>query len=227
MANFAAPMTERLDAYIESLIFVAQHPVTREDIRYHLENALQAKIAPDEVDEALARLQERYWDDLYAMEIVEVAGGFQFVTKGAYHHIAGQYLKQLTKRRLSKVALETLAIIAYRQPVSRAEIEKIRGVNADYAIDKLLEKELVEIAGRSEGPGKPLLYKTSGKFMDYFGLRSMADLPQLKDFQLPAEQIGEPSAFDEVVPSEMHPFEDEDRDLPGDMSPASIDDSEE
>lgn len=199
MPNFAALMEERIDNYIESLIFVAQLPVKREDIRYNLENALQTTIDPALLDEALSRLQEKYWDDSFAIEIVEVADGFQFVTKGAYHHIVGHFLKQLTKRRLSKVALETLAIIAYRQPVSRAEIEQIRGVNADYAIDKLLEKELIEIAGRSAGPGKPLLYATSGKFMDYFGLKSMEDLPQLKEFQAAAEQIGEPSPLEEVV----------------------------
>jgi segregation and condensation protein B len=214
-------MVERLDTHIETLIFVAQQPVKREDIRYNLENALQVKIDDESVDEALSRLQEKYWDDNFAIEIVEVAEGFQFVTKGAYHHIAGHYLKQLTKRRLSKVALETLAIIAYRQPVSRTEIEQIRGVNADYAIDKLLEKELIEIAGRSTGPGKPLLYSTSGKFMDYFGLRSMEDMPQLKEFQVPDEAIGEPSALEEVVsieplysgngdsPKELHSDESE------------------
>ena len=193
-------METKLDTYIESLIFVAQQPVKKEDIKYNLENALQVKIDPEEIQTALIRLQEKYWDDNFAIEIVEVADGFQFVTKGAYHHIAGHYLKQLTKRRLSKVALETLAIIAYRQPVSRAEIEQIRGVNADYAIDKLLEKELIEIVGRSTGPGKPLLYSTSGKFMDYFGLKSMDDLPQLKEFQMASEEIGEPTPLEEVVP---------------------------
>lgn len=193
-------MDNKLDTHIESLIFVAQQPVRREDIRYNLENALQVKIDPDDIDNGLLRLQEKYWDDNFAIEIVEVAEGFQFVTKGAYHHVVGHYLKQLTKRRLSRVALETLAIIAYRQPVSRAEIEQIRGVNADYAIDKLLEKELIEIVGRSTGPGKPLLYSTSGKFMDYFGLKSMDDLPQLKEFQMPVEEIGEPSPLEEVVP---------------------------
>ncbi len=191
-------MVDRLDTYIESLIFVSQLPVKREELRYNLENALQIKLDPDDLDAALGRLLDKYRDDLFAIEIVEVAEGFQFVTKGAYHHIAGHFLKQLTKRRLSKVALETLAIIAYRQPVSRTEIEQIRGVNADYAIDKLLEKELIEIAGRSNGPGKPLLYTTSGKFMDYFGLKSMEDLPQLKEFQAPAEEIGEPSPLEEV-----------------------------
>ncbi|MEP6645758.1 MAG: SMC-Scp complex subunit ScpB [Saprospiraceae bacterium] len=192
-------MENRLDTHIEALIFVAQQPVKREDIRYNLENALQVKIDPQDIEEALERLVSKYWDDNFAIEIVEVAEGFQFVTKGAYHHVAGHYLKQLTKRRLSKVALETLAIIAYRQPVSRAEIEQIRGVNADYAIDKLLEKELIEIVGRSTGPGKPLLYSASPKFMDYFGLKSMEDLPQLKEFQAASEEIGEPSSLEEVV----------------------------
>lgn len=196
-------MENKLDTHIESLIFVAQQPVKREEIRYNLENALQVKIDPDDLEIALNRLVEKYWDDNFAIEIVEVAEGFQFTTKGAYHHIAGHYLKQLTKRRLSKVALETLAIVAYRQPVSRSEIEQIRGVNADYAIEKLLEKELIEIAGRSSGPGKPLLYTTSGKFMDYFGLKSMEDMPQLKEFQMASEEIGEPSALEEVVSFEL------------------------
>ena len=195
-------MVERLDTYIESLIFVAQLPVKREEIRYNIENALNIKVDPDEMEEALRRLQEKYCVDNFAIEVVEVAEGFQFVTKAAYHHMAGHFLKQLTKRRLSKVALETLSIIAYRQPVSRTEIEQIRGVNADYAIDKLLEKELIEIAGRSTGPGKPLLYTTSGKFMDYFGLKSMEDLPQLKEFLQPSEEIGEPPALEEFVPVE-------------------------
>jgi segregation and condensation protein B len=195
-------MADRLETYIESLIFVSQLPIRREDIRYNLENVLQSRIREEDIDAALIHLQAKYADEQFSIEIVEVSEGFQFVTKPAYHHIAGQYLKQLTKRRLSKVALETLAIIAYRQPVTKTEIEQIRGVNADYAIDKLLEKELIEIAGRSSGPGKPLLYTTSGKFMDYFGLKSMEDLPQLKEFQPPPESIGEPTAIEEVVTHE-------------------------
>lgn len=137
-------MVDKLDLHIECLIFVAQQPVKREDLRYSIENALNVKIDPEEIDESLDRLVEKFQSEEFAIEIVEVAEGFQFVTKGAYHHVAGHYLKQLTKRRLSKVALETLAIIAYKQPVSRAEIEHIRGVNADYAIDKLLEKSLLK-----------------------------------------------------------------------------------
>ena len=213
-------MAEQIDTHIESLIFVAEQPIRREEIRYNLENALQVTIDDASIDDALNRLQEKYWDDAFAIEIVEVADGFQFVTKGAYHHIVGSYLKQLTKKRLSRVALETLAIVAYKQPVPRTEIEQIRGVNADYAIDKLLEKELIEIVGRSSGPGKPLLYATSGKFMDYFGLKSMEDLPQLKEFQVTGEEIGEPSALEEVV-SSGHSYDgkgDSEESLPTDES---------
>ena len=107
------------------------------------------------------------------------------------------FLRQTTRKRLSRSALETLSIVAYKQPVSKPELEKIRGVSCDYAIQKLLEKELVMIVGRSDGPGKPLLYATSAKFMDYFGLKSIEDLPQPKEFQEPDNTIGEMASDDE------------------------------
>jgi len=107
-------------------------------------------------------------------------------------------LRQTTKKRLSQAALETLSIIAYKQPVSKNELEQIRGVSCDYSIQKLLEKELIEIAGRSEAPGRPLLYRSSQKFMDYFGLKSLRDLPKTKDFKEPESEIGEPTAIEEI-----------------------------
>ena len=107
-------MEERLDTYVESLIFVAQLPVKREDIKYNLENALQITIDPDDLDNALHRLQEKYWDDRFAIEIVEVADGFQFMTKGAYHHIAGHFLKQLTKRRLLNIGARNVKLVRSR-----------------------------------------------------------------------------------------------------------------
>ena len=103
----------------------------------------------------------------------------------------GTYLRQTTKKRLSQAALETLAIIAYKQPIAKNALEQIRGVSCDYALQKLLEKELIAIAGRSEGIGKPLLYATSEKFMDYFGIKSLQDLPKLKDFKEIENTIGE------------------------------------
>jgi segregation and condensation protein B len=123
--------------------------------------------------------------------MVEIAGGYQFLTKGAYHTTVAIHLRQATKKRLSQAALETLAIIAYKQPVSRPEVEEIRGVNCDYALQKLLEKELVFIAGRSEGPGRPLLYGTTEKFMDYLGINSLTDLPKPKDFKDIENTVGD------------------------------------
>jgi segregation and condensation protein B len=112
------------------------------------------------------------------------------MTKGAHHLLVSMHLKQTTKKRLSQAAMETLAIVAYRQPVSRGEMEEIRGVNCDYALQKLLEKELVQIAGRSEGPGRPLLYGTTPKFMDYMGINALSDLPRLKEFKELENSIG-------------------------------------
>ena len=104
-------------------------------------------------------------------------------------------LEQKNKKRLSVASLETLAIIAYKQPVTKPEIESIRGVNCDYTVQKLLERELVEMAGRSEAVGKPLLYRTSTLFMDYFGINSVTDLPQLKELQPQTDnEIGEAEA---------------------------------
>ena len=112
------------------------------------------------------------------------------MTKGAYHHTLGTFLKLESGKKLSRVAMETLSIIAYKQPVTRTEIDSIRGVNSDYALQKLLEKELVIISGRSEGPGRPLMYSASPKFFEYFGLSSEKDLPKLKEFESAAQEIG-------------------------------------
>jgi segregation and condensation protein B len=188
-----------LSQHIESLIFTAETPIGMEEIRDCLEESFGLQFHQEELDKTLEQIKEKYKDEVYPFEIVEIAGGFQFLTKGAYHHTVGIYLKQTTKKRLSRSALETLSIIAYKQPVSKGELEKIRGVNCDYAIQKLLEKELVTITGRSEGPGRPLLYGTSPKFMDYFGLKSLDDLPKPKDFKEPENQIGEQAPIEEDV----------------------------
>jgi segregation and condensation protein B len=135
------------------------------------------------------------------------------LTKPAFHHTVGTYLKLTTRKRLSRAALETLAIVAYKQPVPKSELEKIRGVNCDYALQKLLEKELVSIVGRSEGPGRPLLYGTSQKFMDYFGLKGLEDLPRPKDFKEPDQEIGEKAPIEEtgeVPPQEQKKEEESD-----------------
>lgn len=195
---------EKLALYIESLVFAAPLPINRKDIRYALENSFEVKIPEEDIDLALEELREKYASDNSAIEIVEIAEGFQFLTKPAYHHVIGSYLKQVTHRRLSRVALETLAIIAYKQPVTKSELEQIRGVNCDYAIQKLLEKELIEISGRSEGAGRPLVYVTSEKFMDYFGLKNIGDLPKLKELHSAENVIGNEDTMEELLELAHH-----------------------
>ena len=180
-----------LELHIESLIFAAAQPIGSKEIAECLEVVFDQNIPIQEIDHALERITEKYQSDDFAFEVVEIAGGYQFLTKGAYHRTVGQHLKLSAKKMLSKSALETLSIIAYKQPVSKSEVEQIRGVNCDYTVQKLLERELIAIKGRSDGPGRPLLYGTSDKFMDYFGLRNLGDLPKLKDFRETENQIGE------------------------------------
>ena len=185
--------------HIESLIFAADRPVGVDEIQECLELALETLVASHDIQAALQHLKDRYAEDLYAFELVEIAGGYQFLTKPAYHAAVNTFLRQSARKRLSAAALETLAIIAYKQPVTKPELEAIRGVSCDYSIQKLLEKELIAIAGRSETAGKPLLYGTSDKFMDYFGMKSLQDLPKLRDFKPAEEEIGEAPSIDEIV----------------------------
>ena len=202
-----------LAQHIESLIFVAEKPINLKDLQSSLENSLEAEFKAEEITELISVLQDKYAQADFAMELVEISNGFQFLTKPAFHNTVGNYLKITTKKRLSRAAIETLSIIAYKQPVSKPEMERIRGVSADYSLQKLLEKEIVEIVGRSDGPGKPLLYGTNDKFMDYFGLKSIDDLPKLKDFATPDNVIGEAAPIEEITPQSTsgEPKEEEER----------------
>ncbi|MBL7807493.1 MAG: SMC-Scp complex subunit ScpB [Saprospiraceae bacterium] len=188
---------EFLKQHIEALIFAAPQPVALADMKAVMEEAFQTELKEADILTSIESSKEQYQQELYPFELVEIAGGYQFLTKGAYHTTVAIHLRQATKKRLSQAALETLAIIAYKQPVSRPEVEEIRGVNCDYALQKLLEKELVFIAGRSEGPGRPLLYGTTEKFMDYLGINSLTDLPKPKDFKEVENVVGDTPALEE------------------------------
>ncbi|EJF54450.1 segregation and condensation protein B [Saprospira grandis DSM 2844] len=184
-------MQEHLERYIEALIFSAELPIKLGEIVACLESAFSDSFSKKQVQLAIEGLMARYQEEQYSFELLEIAEGYQFLTKSNYYDLIGVYLKQKSKKKLSRSALETLAIIAYQQPVSKSEIERLRGVSCDYAVQKLLEKELIEIKGRSTDPGRPLLYGVSSKFMEHFGLSSMKDLPKLKEFKLPENAIGE------------------------------------
>ncbi len=188
---------EFLKQHIEALIFASPQAIALEDLKSVLDESMQNEVALSDIQALIAQTQEQYRQEHYAFELVEIAGGYQFLTKGAFHNTVAIHLKQTTKKRLSQAALETLALIAYKQPVIKSELEEIRGVSCDYALQKLLEKELVFIAGRSEGPGRPLLYGTTEKFMDYLGINNLQDLPKPKDFKEVENTVGETPTLEE------------------------------
>lgn len=175
---------KHLEQSIESIIFVSEQPVKVQDILQVLNADRQENpLSEEDVLPTLSEILEKYKDEKYPFKVDIVGGGYQFLTKPAYYDVTARFLNQKMKKKLSRAAMETLAVIAYKQPVTKPEIEKIRGVNCDYTIQKLMEKELVDIAGRSEEPGRPLLYVTSEFFMDYFGINSIKDLPKLKELE--------------------------------------------
>ena len=151
----------------------------------------ESEVPMADISESLEQLSSKYDSEDYAFQLVKIGGGYQFLTKPAYQASISILLKQQSKKRLSTSALETLSIIAYRQPVTKIDMEQIRGVNCDYSVNKLLEKGLIEIKGKAESIGRPILYGTSPMFMDYFGINSLKDLPTLKDFLKEENEIGE------------------------------------
>lgn len=179
--------------HIEALIFCSPSPIKLVDLKSCLSEMFNVDIPEQDIIDAIKKLEEKYSADEYAFQIYRSAGGYQFLTKPAYQASIGILLKQQSKKRLSVSAMETLSIIAYRQPISKTEIENIRGVNCDYAVQKLLDKGLVEMLGKSEGVGRPILYGTSPKFMEYFGISEISELPTPKDFSQEINSIGTPA----------------------------------
>jgi segregation and condensation protein B len=175
----------RIIPHIEALIFASDKPLTTLEVTELLNNALgfiEDRASLEQVEAALDGIREKYNADFYAFEVKQSGGGWQFLTKKEFHKTVAQLNGDKFLKRLSIAALETLAIIAYKQPITKSEIESIRGVNCDYAVQKLLEKDLVVIAGRNEeAVGKPLIYATSKSFMDYFGINSTDDLPKISE----------------------------------------------
>ena len=173
---------EQLMPHVEALIFASDRPLTQIEMTEILGQALETVIESERIGTCLAAIIEKYSAEYYPFHLTESGGGFQFLTKKAFHKTVIQLNGDKHIKKLSTAAMETLSIIAYKQPITKSEIEYIRGVSADYSIQKLLEKELIVIAGRKEDVvGKPLIYTTSKGFMDYLGINSPSQLPQLKD----------------------------------------------
>ena len=199
---------ELLKQQIEALIFCSEQSISLDEIKASLKLSFEWELTDEEVIEAIEGIKSKYLSDDFAFELIEISEGFQFLTKKQYHPTINSLIQHKSKKKLSVSQMETLAIIAYRQPISKSEIEHIRGVSCDYAVQKLLEKELVEISGKSDGPGRPVLYSTSRNFMDYFGIKNVKDLPQLKDLHVDGNEIGtatemmDSSDLENAAPSE-------------------------
>ncbi len=187
--------------HIEALIFAADRPLTTLELTDMVNNALgfiEDRASLDQVESAIESIKEKYATAFYPFEIKQTGGGWQFLTKKEYHKTVAQINGDKFLKRLSTAALETLAIIAYKQPITKGECESIRGVSCDYTIQKLLEKELIVITGRNEKmPGHPLIYATSRSFMDYFGINSPEDLPKIKE--IISTELVEPTPVQEDI----------------------------
>lgn len=169
-----------LQLQIEAIIFATDQAISKEDL-LEIINKNQ-EISTSELEAFIQNSIEKYKQEEFPFQITFSGGGYQFTTKADYYPTVIKINEQKYRKRLSNAALETLSIIAYQQPVTKVDIEQIRGVSADYAIQRLLERNLVYIAGRKEDAiGKPLLYRTTEQFMDYIGINDIAELPKLSE----------------------------------------------
>jgi len=179
-----------LKPILEALLFSATQPISLSEIIQVLQEHTGLALKSEQVAPQLEAIRLEYEDEQHGFMLMESGGGWRFLTKPAHYNVLATHHRLAGRRKLSPAALETLSIVAYRQPITKSEIEQIRGVSSDYAIQKLLERELISIKGKSDLPGRPLLYETSRQFIDYLGINNLTQLPQLKD--LTAEPDSKP-----------------------------------
>ncbi|MDM8288332.1 SMC-Scp complex subunit ScpB [Slackia piriformis] len=173
---FQGLQSDQLEGALEALLFVTDEPVNA------IVMADMLEIEPAQAEEALARLCDRLASEGSGIVLREVAGGWRLFTHPAYHELVEKYVVSWDTRKLSQAALETLSIVAYSQPITRARISAVRGVNSDSSVNSLVEKGLLREVGTEDAPGNPVLYATTQTFLEKFGLRSVADLPPLESF---------------------------------------------
>ncbi len=170
---------------VEALIFASDEPIKHSEIIRAIKgiDGEDIQISEEDIDACIEQLNNLYNENKSCFQIVKISGGLLFATKPEFAKYLGFLSSEKSKRRLSQAALETLAIIAYKQPLTKPELESIRGVNSDYIITTLLEKKLITISGRAETVGRPLLYVTTPEFLKYFGLYKISDLPKPREIE--------------------------------------------
>lgn len=194
-----------LQAIVESMIFISDGPISVKDIQKNFEHEIPLRV----IHESLEKIKEKFEADCHGIRLQEIAEGFQFRTKTKF----SKYLRKAAKATpitLSPATIEVLSIVAYRQPISRPSIEKIRGVDCSHIIRSLIDKKLIRISGRSEELGKPVHYSTTIEFLEHFNLKSVEDLPperELKDLVSQSE-VGEISDIKEIIGIGAKSFEE-------------------
>ncbi len=173
------------NSVIEALIFSSDDSLSPEEIIRAIKSidGEEIEISKADVDTTVDQLNRKYEADNSAFRILRIANGYLHATTEQYAKYVGYLSSERAKRRLSQAALETLAIIAYKQPITKPELETIRGVNSDYILTTLLEKNLIAIKGRAESVGRPLFYGTTDEFLKYFGLNNLSDLPKPREIE--------------------------------------------
>lgn len=171
---------EELDRVVEALLFASASALTPARIA-----KAAGGVSPRRVRRSIKRLRSEYEADLRAFDILEIGGGFRLYSRPEYEEYVARLERMRAPERLSATSLETLAIVAYRQPIIRAEVDAIRGVQSGPILRSLMERKLVRVVGRSDQPGRPLLYGTTKRFLDHFGLASVKDLPRVEDLKAP------------------------------------------
>ena len=192
---------------IEALLFASPEPLTQAKV-----NGIFNPDTPN-LKEVVLKLNEQYVHDDHAFEINEVAGGYQLVSRQEYEHFIRKMLSKSGRLSLSSAALDSLAIIAYKQPIGRYEVEAIRGVDSSGVLKTLLNRNLIKIKGRDSGPGRPLLYQTTNKFLEHFGLNRLSDMPKLKEITELME--ADPTLGEQIVVFEENEPDDTNIDSPG------------
>mgnify|MGYP000335390682 FL=1 len=192
---------------IEALLFASPEPLTQSKV-----NGIFNPDTPN-LKEVVLKLNEQYVHDDHAFEINKVAGGYQLVSRQEYEHFIRKMLSKSGRISLSSAALDSLAIIAYKQPIGRYEVEAIRGVDSSGVLKTLLNRNLIKIKGRDSGPGRPLLYQTTDKFLEHFGLNRLSDMPKLKEITELME--ADPTLGEQIVVFEENEPDDTNIDSPG------------
>lgn len=178
-------MDEIYKSVIQAIVFSSDEPISSSEIVKAIKaiDGDDVEITDSDIESVINEINLSYEKSNWAIKIIEVAKGYLHATKPEYAKYVGYLSSEKTKRRLSQAALETLAIIAYKQPITKPELEAIRGVDSDYMLTTLLEKKLIAISGRAESVGRPLLYRTTNEFLKYFGLKDLNDLPKPREIE--------------------------------------------